>query len=281
MKKNTIILFGIFLLVTLNSTAQTITTGDFVLSNTAGLECSVKIDVSSTLVTLTLVGPADRWLGIGFGPQSGSPEYGMVNGNDVLLVITNGAVLSDRYFGFPGDPEGDDGRGIIPAVDTQDWTIITNTTATHSDPTKPDVRTLVATRALDTGEAGDYVFSTSDTSVDLVWARANGATFDLGWHFPSNRGITMTSFHTLSVNKHIIDKFEIVPNPGRDKLNLKLSKLNNNTIIEVFDVLGKKIYADRVNTITKTVNVSQWNNGVYLVRLTTDSGTQTKRFVKQ
>jgi len=64
-------------------------------------------------------------------------------------------------------------------------------------------------------------------------------------------------------------------------LNLKLSKLNNNTTVEVFDVLGKKIYADRVNTITKTVNVSQWNNGVYLVRLTTDAGTQTKRFVKQ
>lgn len=75
--------------------------------------------------------------------------------------------------------------------------------------------------------------------------------------------------------------FTISPNPGRDKLNLKLSKLNNNTTVEVFDVLGKKIYADRVNTITKTVNVSQWNNGVYLVRLTTDSGTQTKRFVKQ
>jgi len=79
----------------------------------------------------------------------------------------------------------------------------------------------------------------------------------------------------------LTNAFTISPNPGRDKLNLKLSKLNNNTTIEVFDVLGKKIYADKINTITKTVNVSQWNNGVYLVRLTTDAGTQTKRFVKQ
>lgn len=79
----------------------------------------------------------------------------------------------------------------------------------------------------------------------------------------------------------LTNAFSISPNPGRDNLNLRLSKLNNNTTVEVFDVLGKKIYADRVQTMTKKVNVSQWNNGVYLVRLTSDEGTQTKRFVKQ
>ena len=86
----------------------------------------------------------------------------------------------------------------------------------------------------------------------------------------------------LSTKDHkLANAFSISPNPGNDRLNLKLSKLNSNATVEVFDVLGKKIYLDKVNAITKTVNVSQWNNGVYLVRLTTDSGTQTKRFVKQ
>ncbi|TJY34127.1 glycan-binding surface protein [Pontimicrobium aquaticum] len=75
--------------------------------------------------------------------------------------------------------------------------------------------------------------------------------------------------------------FSISPNPGRDKLNLRLSKLSNNTTVEVFDVLGKKIYVDNIQAMTKTVNVSRWNNGVYLVRLISDEGTQTKRFVKQ
>ncbi len=88
------------------------------------------------------------------------------------------------------------------------------------------------------------------------------------------------TFLSTRENK-LSNAFSISPNPGRDKLNLKLSKLNNNASVEVFDVLGKKIYADRIYAMTKVVNVSQWNNGVYLVRLTTDSGTQTKRFVKQ
>jgi len=92
--------------------------------------------------------------------------------------------------------------------------------------------------------------------------------------------IEAATFLNTRDNK-LVNAFTISPNPGRDRLNLRLSKLNNNAAVEVFDVLGKKIYADRINAITKSVNVSQWNNGVYLVRLTTDAGTQTKRFVKQ
>jgi hypothetical protein len=78
-----------------------------------------------------------------------------------------------------------------------------------------------------------------------------------------------------------ISSFSISPNPGTDRLNLKLSGFHNNTSLEVFDVLGKKIFTDRLTKTSTFVDVSQWNSGVYLVRLTTDTGTQTKRFIKQ
>ncbi len=262
MKKITITLIVLFFLITLKSIAQTITTGDFNLSTTMGLEYSAKIQVSNSLVTLTLVGPDDRWLGIGLGVQTmtQTEDHG-----DVLIY--DGTTLSDRhYVGF----------GLTPAVDTvQDWTVISNVVDNK-------IRTIVATRAPDSGDIDDYVFSTADTSVDLVWARGNGATFSLSWH-GSNRGITMASFHLLGLKEYNkkLNSFEIVPNPSTYSLNLKLFKEESSSVLEVFDVLGKKIYADRIHAMTKVVNVSQWNNGVYLVRLTTDSGTQTKRFVKQ
>lgn len=86
----------------------------------------------------------------------------------------------------------------------------------------------------------------------------------------------------LSVgDEKILNAFSISPNPGRNRLNLKLSGLSNSTSLEVFDVLGKKIFTDRLNNLSKSVDVSKWSNGVYLVRLTTDTGTQTKRFIKQ
>ena len=75
--------------------------------------------------------------------------------------------------------------------------------------------------------------------------------------------------------------FLINPNPGSNKLNLKLSRLDDDTSIEIFDVLGKKVHAERLNSTSRSIDVFKWNSGVYLVRITSDNGTQTKRFVKQ
>ncbi|TJY34126.1 T9SS type A sorting domain-containing protein [Pontimicrobium aquaticum] len=102
-----------------------------------------------------------------------------------------------------------------------------------------------------------------------------------GIHGAGNMSGTITVVNNLGLEDLEKNKFSISPNPGRNELNLRLSKINNNTTVEVFDVLGKKIYADKIHTKTKEVNVSRWNNGVYLVRLISDEGTQTKRFVKQ
>jgi Secretion system C-terminal sorting domain len=112
-----------------------------------------------------------------------------------------------------------------------------------------------------------------------------------GNHFPWHHGdlrdqisdydnITAATSLLSVGDQELLNSFSISPNPGKDRLNLKLSGLNN-TNLEVFDVLGKKIFADRLTKASTSVDVSQWNSGVYLVRLTTDTGTQTKRFVKQ
>jgi len=78
-----------------------------------------------------------------------------------------------------------------------------------------------------------------------------------------------------------LNTFSISPNPGTDRLNLKLSGFHDSTNLEVFDVLGKRIFTNKLSNVSSSINVSQWNSGVYLVRITTDTGTQTKRFVKQ
>ncbi|MCK7589940.1 T9SS type A sorting domain-containing protein [Subsaxibacter sp. CAU 1640] len=75
------------------------------------------------------------------------------------------------------------------------------------------------------------------------------------------------------------DEFKIVQNPSSTKLELTLP--NTEVKLEVFDVLGKKILTKQLSGLTSTIDVSKWNNGVYLVRITSEAGTQTKRFVKQ
>lgn len=283
MKKITLTLLSLVLtLVSLN--AQTFSTGLVELSNATGTEYSIQIDVTSTEVTLTMIGPAGKWLALGFGNPNttGGFQAGMVSGNDVVIFRLDDSSqdeFTDRYFGFPGQMEGENAQGIVPSIDErEDWTV-------DSNDVNSGVRTLVATRDLDTGNPGDYVFSTSDTNIDLVWAVArdiddDGTDYLLDWHGPVNRGI-ITAGITLSQAEAQLSEFRISPNPSRNYLNVTLPLLSEKVTLEVYDVLGKKLLQQELTELKSTFNVSEWNSGVYLVKVSTDSATLTKRFVKQ
>jgi len=79
-----------------------------------------------------------------------------------------------------------------------------------------------------------------------------------------------------------VDKdFTISPNPASSTINVYLPKDFKNAKLSVFDVLGKEIYNVELNSLHSTINISKWNSGVYLVRIVTETDSQTKRFVKQ
>lgn len=266
MKKITLALIGIFYFNCVFG--QTYTTGLIQLSNTSGLEYSAQIDVNSTTVTLTMIGPSDRWLGLGFGVQS------MTSGGDV--VIYDGTTLTDRSFGFLGQEPGQDAIGIPPNEDPEgerDWTIISNDV-------NSGVRTLVATRATNTGQAKDYAFSASATSINLVWARYGFPGFDLEWHGVANRGITMQGL-TLSQEDFNITNFNISPNPATSNFIISLPNFIENATLSVFDVLGKQVFNKTLNSISSRIDVSKWNSGIYLVKVSTDKVTHIKRLIKQ
>ncbi|MBA6151285.1 T9SS type A sorting domain-containing protein [Gelidibacter maritimus] len=259
MKKTTLAFLGI--LLTSFCLAQTYTTGTMELYNQNDDVFTARVDVTSTLVTLTLVGPDNSYLGFGFGTQT------MGSGGDVVLFYDDVDTpaedfqLSDRKF---------IGTGPVPEVDThQDWTLVSNTLENGQ-------RTVVGTRVLDTGHDDDYVFSTSDSSLDFAWAI--GSSYELKRH--SARGGSMQSF-TLSQDTFTLSDFVMTPNPGLSKFELRLPSGVSNVKLQVYDVLGKNIFSKILTTLSTTVDVSKWNSGVYLVRVTSNNGSQTKRFVKQ
>ena len=182
MKKITLLLFSLF--VTIPFFGQTYSTGTITL--TTGY--SAKIDITSTLVTLTLIGPSTDWLGISFN----STQMDDI-GNDVVLF--DGINMSDRTF---------DGQGIVPPLDAvQNWSVSSNTIATG-------VRTVVATRARDTGDSNDYVFSASVQSLNLVWAHRAGS-LSIGYHGGGNCGATVVNF-SLGAAEFNVESFKLYPN---------------------------------------------------------------------
>lgn len=77
------------------------------------------------------------------------------------------------------------------------------------------------------------------------------------------------------------NEFTIYPNPNYSKLNITIPNIDNNSKVEVYNILGSRVYNAVLNKLKTSIYVSQWKSGVYLVRVSSDSGTVTKRFVKQ
>ena len=75
--------------------------------------------------------------------------------------------------------------------------------------------------------------------------------------------------------------FSISPNPAKTRLNIILPSHMNNAKVAVFDVLGKQVYSGEISNLNSSINVSNWNSGVYLVKVTANDVTQTKRFIKE
>nr|WP_321223120.1 T9SS type A sorting domain-containing protein [uncultured Psychroserpens sp.] len=79
-----------------------------------------------------------------------------------------------------------------------------------------------------------------------------------------------------------INKFNISPNPAYTNLNITIPNNIENATVRVFDILGKKVLEKEVGSLqTFTINVGKWNTGVYIVRVSSEDVTQTKRFIKQ
>jgi len=152
--------------------AQVYTTGVVSLSTTSGLAMTAKIDVG-TQVTLTLTGPSGRWFALGFDATS------MGSANDVVTVNSAGTLNAfDASIGGYSAPTADA---------QQNWTIV-------SDQVSAGIRTVVATRALNTGDPNDHVFSAAAGPLSLIWARSGSATFSYSYHGSSNRGISTANF---------------------------------------------------------------------------------------
>jgi hypothetical protein len=169
--KKTYLLFLFLLGFIESSFSQTYSTGVVNLSNTSGLAMTAKIDVTNQ-VKITLTGPAGRWFAVGLNANS------MINGTDVVSVHSAGNLnafdCSLSGFSAPvSDP-------------SQNWTI-------NSDVVSGTVRTVIATRALNTGDANDYIFSASASSISLIWARSSSATFSYSYHGGSNRGVVLAN----------------------------------------------------------------------------------------
>ena len=75
----------------------------------------------------------------------------------------------------------------------------------------------------------------------------------------------------------------LYPNPAKEYVDVRVDGDVNVTGMEVYDVYGKVVrtVVGANNNTSIRINVSDLSAGMYLVRVTTEQGVVTKRFVKR
>lgn len=83
----------------------------------------------------------------------------------------------------------------------------------------------------------------------------------------------------LSTNEFQKEEIKIFPNPVNG--NEITITSNKDLAVEVYDVLGKKVKQRNITANRKILNIAGLKKGIYLLKLKTDTGTITKKLIRQ
>ncbi len=86
---------------------------------------------------------------------------------------------------------------------------------------------------------------------------------------------------TVGINNYLENSVTLYPNPAKEYIDVRIDGDVNVTGMEVYDVYGKLINTVNVIDNMTRINVSALADGMYFVRVKTEQGMVTKRFVKK
>lgn len=73
----------------------------------------------------------------------------------------------------------------------------------------------------------------------------------------------------------------LYPNPSNSILNIELKNSGDIITFQVFDILGKLVKNESTSSeVLTTIDVSNLNDGLYLIKISTGDKTEIKRFLK-
>ena len=92
----------------------------------------------------------------------------------------------------------------------------------------------------------------------------------------SKEACATTSGESLAENTSL---FNIFPNPATDNLSIEANE--EITEVNIYNIIGVNVYNEQCTNNNLNVNISDFNSGVYFVKVKTGNGETVKRFIKQ
>lgn len=223
-------------------------------------------------------------------------------GNDSLLitVTSTGSALCQWSTNEPGSSITIDTSGVytVTCIDTNGCSGISNTiTVTQL----PPVSANFTYSQIDNYNVGFINSSANADSVLWVFpGNVTDTTANATFNFPveGNYNVMLIAYNgcgadtTISniyvdklsgINENNISTFNLYPNPAGDNVAILLNATQPiNGKLQIVNTLGQVVYADRLNfnsTYTKTIDVSSFASGLYMVSLQTGQGSVGRKLV--
>ena len=99
-----------------------------------------------------------------------------------------------------------------------------------------------------------------------------------GMNTPAYFCIDNVGNYPLSTIEISENKFSVYPNPSSNLINLKSLEKNDEYMISIFDIFGKKIIHNLKNP--KQIDISSLANGQYILKIESEEGTINEKLLK-
>lgn len=100
----------------------------------------------------------------------------------------------------------------------------------------------------------------------------------LGYGIP-NFEIALAS---LSTEENTLQNaISVYPNPVKSTLFINFSQNNGSATIQIFSILGKKVYESTIKKISAHLNISYLSSGLYMVKIISEENSSVFKIVKQ
>lgn len=180
----------------------------------------------------------------GFTPDYESGAM-FINGDDAIELFENGVVID-----IHGDINVDGTGEPWDTVDSWGYRV---------DGTGPDGSSFVL---------ANWTFGGS-AELDGATNSESTSPFPIGTY----------SNTTASVGDNSIAGFSTYPNPVRGNILTVTTSSTDTKTVNIFNVLGRKVFSQTFSSMTKTMNVSEIASGVYIMKVTEGNNIATKKLI--
>ena len=197
-------------------------------------------------------------------------EGPMSNFHNTIFISDNNGTFSWNTYTIQNMPNPVNNYALYrDDMNTGTWTLVGQTAGTQNVLNDPQYATYQ---------------NTANWRVETVWNISCTSTVRLGANGPLGAVIksksNITNNRVMGIKANSANSVQLYPNPTSGKLTISLPA-GGAASVKIVSVLGAEVYSETISGSTShTVDMSGYENGSYLVQVTTSAYSFVKRIVK-